>query len=209
MLPSVQALMFALRQKSETHYTHSLRVSYVSVALARALHLDGDSVDDARCAALLHDIGKLAIRDSILNKPDTLNERDMEIMREHPLHGYKALMEVADLSKYAPYALQHHERPDGTGYPGNLPLESIHMISRILNIADRYSAMTEDRSYRKAHAAPEMVIASLELDTMRFFGKDKGKLIIETLHMFKRSSHIEALPDSSNEIVRLFHTAAV
>jgi len=99
---------------------------------------------------LLHDIGKIAIDEQILNNPGKLSEDDWNQMKKHPEIGYRILSTVNDMSEMAEYVLAHHERWDGAGYPKGLKGEEIPLKARIIALADAYDAMTSDRAYRKA-----------------------------------------------------------
>ena len=104
---------------------------------------------------LLHDIGKIAIDDHILNKPDRLDEEEYTEIKKHPEIGYRILSSVNELSEMAEYVLCHHEAYDGKGYPRGLKGEEIPYLSRIIAVTDAYDAMTRDRSYRKAMTQKE------------------------------------------------------
>jgi putative nucleotidyltransferase with HDIG domain len=179
---TIKVLLLAIEAKHPTLHSHSLRTASLAASIAGTVYPSNlFAISEATTAALLHDVGKLYICDSILNKADTLNEREWEIMREHPSQGAKALSTIPALSKYAPTVEQHHESPDGKGYPNGLMLGEILIASRIINIADRYAALTEHRPYRRAHAQPAKVVAILESDILLFFGEVKGQSIIQTL----------------------------
>ena len=97
----------------------------------------------------MHDIGKMGIDESILNKPERLNDDERKEIRRHPEIGYRILSSSNDFSEIAEYVLKHHERLDGKGYPGGFKGKDISMQSRIIAIADAFDAMTSDRPYRK------------------------------------------------------------
>ena len=99
--------------------------------------------------AILHDVGKIAIPDNILNKPGKLDQDEEEIMHSHAELGTNILKEITHLQAALPYVLYHHERWDGKGYPHQLIADEIPMEGRLLAIADAYDAMTTDRPYRK------------------------------------------------------------
>lgn len=115
-----------------------------------ALHIKGDDLVELELAGLYHDIGKISIPDSILNKPGKLTEEEFEVIKTHTEVGYQILRAADEYSDLAEHALSHHERWDGTGYPRGLKAEQIPLFSRIISIADSYEAMTADRPYRKA-----------------------------------------------------------
>ncbi len=129
---------------------HSFRVSVYSVRLARALGFGDKEVEALRCDALLHDIGKIGIPDSILNKPGELTDVEFNVIKSHAVVGAEILKDLAILPEAAAVAGGHHERFDGTGYPNGTKGREIPPYGRIVAIADAYDAMNSDRVYRKA-----------------------------------------------------------
>ncbi|MCD8574533.1 MAG: HD-GYP domain-containing protein [Erysipelotrichaceae bacterium] len=120
--------------------------------LGKQLKLYKEDMDELSYAAILHDIGKIAIPDAILGKPDRLDAEEYEIMKTHTTKGYEILKAADEYSDIARYALTHHEKYDGTGYPHGFAGEEIPLFSRIISICDAYEAMTADRPYRKAQS---------------------------------------------------------
>lgn len=129
---------------------HSTRVSDYSVLIARRLGWDDERIEELRVMALLHDVGKIAIPDRVLNKPGRLEDDEFEIIKSHTVHGDAILSKVSSLGKISNVARHHHERFDGRGYPDKLSGEDIEIEARIVGIADSYDAMSSDRVYRKA-----------------------------------------------------------
>jgi HD-GYP domain-containing protein (c-di-GMP phosphodiesterase class II) len=136
--------------KSPWTHRHSDRASELVVKLAVSLGADDDSLGDLRRAALLHDIGKLAISNRILDKPAKLTRAELAIVREHPVITERILERVACFRHLAPLAGAHHERLDGHGYPRGLGARELTMPMRTLAVADVYEALTSDRPYRLA-----------------------------------------------------------
>lgn len=129
---------------------HTLRVTEMAIKIARAMGVEEDQLIHMRRGGLLHDIGKMAVPDNILLKPEPLTEEEWEIMRQHPQLAYSWLVAIPFL-KYAleiPY--YHHEKWNGTGYPHGLKGELIPLAARIFTVADVWDALTNDRPYRKA-----------------------------------------------------------
>ncbi len=108
-------------------------------------------------AGLYHDIGKISIPDSILHKPGKLNEDEWKIMKNHTVTGYQILRVADRYSDLAEYALSHHERYDGKGYPNGLKQDEIPLFSRIISVADSFEAMTSDRPYREAMSVKQAI----------------------------------------------------
>jgi diguanylate cyclase (GGDEF)-like protein/putative nucleotidyltransferase with HDIG domain len=138
-----------LHNKDPDTVSHSIHVANLTVEIARALELDDTRIGDLRTAARLHDIGKLAIPDAILNKPGPLDVEEFAMIKTHPVVGAE-LMRSWGIAGPAMIVQQHHERIDGSGYPAGLRGDEICIESRIIHAADAYVAMTRDRPYRKA-----------------------------------------------------------
>ena len=149
LLSSIMATLYARNQETEAH---AVRLARLSGMLGAALGLPQKEMDDLEVFAMLHDIGKVAIDDRILNKPGKLNAAEWAIMKRHPEVGSRIAASAQELAPITRFILHHHERWDGQGYPAGLKGEEIPLLSRILAIADAYDAMTEERVYRKALA---------------------------------------------------------
>jgi HD-GYP domain-containing protein (c-di-GMP phosphodiesterase class II) len=134
-------------------------VSRLVDGIARAMGLDDETVEQVRLAGLLHDLGKIAIPDRILQKPGRLDPEELRVMREHPELGYR-LLEGLGVSPVDRWIRHHHEWWDGSGYPLGLAGEDIPLGSRIILVADAFDAMTSDRVYRAA-GSPADAIAEL------------------------------------------------
>ena len=147
---ALQALVAALDARESYTAGHSLAVVELSTAVGRELGLSEHEVTEVGQVALLHDIGKLGIPDSILSKPGPLDEREQQIMRTHPVIAEQLVSSVDGLSHLAPALRAEHERWDGTGYPDGLAGEQIPLASAICLACDAYHAMTSDRPYRRS-----------------------------------------------------------
>jgi diguanylate cyclase (GGDEF)-like protein/putative nucleotidyltransferase with HDIG domain len=149
-LATIQALAGAIDAKDQTTHMHIRRVQAYATKLAQAIGLSDAAVQGVRTAALLHDIGKLAVPEHILAKPGPLTQEEFQKIRIHPQVGAEIISEVPFPYAVAPLILCHHERWDGKGYPQGLAGESIPIGARILTIVDYYDAVTTDRPYHKA-----------------------------------------------------------
>jgi HD-GYP domain-containing protein (c-di-GMP phosphodiesterase class II) len=141
--------------KSPWTYRHSDRACVIVLGLAAALGADDDELSELRRAALLHDVGKLAISNRILDKPDKLTPAEFAKVREHPVVTRRILERVPGFGALAPVAAAHHERLDGSGYPEGLAGEELTMPMRLLAVADVYEALTSERPYRAAMNSEE------------------------------------------------------
>ncbi|MCI0393847.1 MAG: response regulator [Chloroflexi bacterium] len=136
------------------HYTrgHVERVTAYAEVLARYMGLDGTQQEQVRWGAILHDIGKIHVRESVLRKSGPLTDEEWAEIRRHPLTGEEMIKGIHYLALAAPTIRHHHERWDGRGYPDALHGETIPLVARIVAVADTFDAMTTDRSYRPAHS---------------------------------------------------------
>jgi putative nucleotidyltransferase with HDIG domain len=150
---AIRALATALDARDPYTAGHSDRVSVLSVAMGRALGLDGDTIEIIRLGALLHDIGKIGVPDDVLRKPGPLTPAEYDAIKQHPVLGARILRSVPFLAKHLPIVELHHERPDGRGYPYGLRGDDIPLAARVVHVADAYDAMTSARAYRGAMAA--------------------------------------------------------
>jgi len=148
-LETVQSLASAIEAKDSYTHGHSQRVAKYSVMIARKLGLKGSELETIRHTALLHDIGKIGIAESILLKPGHLTQEEFETIKGHPLVGAKILESIDFLKKVRDQLKYHHERYDGKGYPSGLKGEQIPLGARIIAVADTFDAMTSNRPYRK------------------------------------------------------------
>ncbi|MBI5964015.1 MAG: PAS domain S-box protein [Chloroflexi bacterium] len=140
----------ALELRDQETEGHTRRVVQMTLDLALAMGIRESELENVQRGALLHDIGKMGIPDSILLKPGTLNEREWEVMRQHPAHAYRLLGPIEYLHPAVDIPYCHHEKWDGTGYPRGLKGEEIPLAARIFAIVDVWDALTSDRPYRLA-----------------------------------------------------------
>lgn len=160
-ISTIEALNKAVEAKDSYTSGHANRVEELAVNLAKEYHLSFDSIENIRTAAVLHDIGKIGIKDEILNKAGKLTQEEYEIIMKHPTIGAEIIGKVHFLNDVTKIVRHHHEKYDGSGYPDGLKGEEIPIEASILMIADSYDAMTTDRPYRKA-LTKEMAIEELK-----------------------------------------------
>lgn len=147
---TLKSLAKALEARDDYTRGHSERVANLSLAIAHELQMSDEQCHLIYNSALLHDIGKIGVRDSILLKPRKLTDEEFEIIRRHPAFGNAILGPLKFLGQVAELVKHHHERWDGSGYPSGLVGEQIPLPSRIISVADAYDAMTSSRPYREA-----------------------------------------------------------
>jgi len=149
-LNAIRALAYALEAKDKYTSGHSQRVADISTAIAKEVGLSGESVDRIVLVGLVHDIGKIGVTESVLNKSELLTNDEFQHVKKHPGIGERILAPVADDEDILKLVRNHHERYDGSGYPDGLKSGQIPLGARILAIANAYEAMTSERPYRKA-----------------------------------------------------------
>ncbi|HTM47580.1 MAG TPA: HD domain-containing phosphohydrolase [Bryobacteraceae bacterium] len=156
-LEFVGSLASALDARDRYTAGHSRRVSEYSCAIAQALHVTEEELDDIRMGALLHDIGKIGIADSVLQKPGGLTREEQTLLQQHPVIGRRILEGVNGFQNYLAAVELHHENWDGSGYPLGLLGPATPLSARIIHIADAYDAMTTDRPYRRGMSHEEAI----------------------------------------------------
>lgn len=148
---------------------HTQRVTRLTIALAEKMGIPESEMSHVRRGALLHDIGKMAIPDSILQKPDRLSDTELAIMRTHPEKAHEILSHIDYLSPAIDIPYCHHEKWDGTGYPRNLKGEEIPLSARLFAVVDVFDALTSDRPYRKAWEKEKALTYIQEQSGKHFF----------------------------------------
>ena len=150
LMEMVTSLAGAIDAKDPYTKGHSTSVSRYSEALARAINLPESEVERIKIGAMLHDVGKIGIPESVLKKPGKLTDEEWEIMKQHPVIGAEKVLEPNEaLRDLIPIVKYHHERLDGKGYPEHLKGNEIPLAARIVSVADAYHALVSDRPYRK------------------------------------------------------------
>ncbi len=147
---------------------HSERVATLSVKIAEKLGLEIKEIEILETSALFHDIGKMGVPDSILLKPDKLNEMEFDKIKEHPTIGINILNNIEFIKESLPAIKHHHEREDGSGYPDGLKGKEIPLGSKIIGIADSYDAMKSDRPYRKGLSHEAAILEIIRCKSTQF-----------------------------------------
>ena len=194
-LATIEALALAIDAKDQTAHYHIRRVQLYAIGLARALGMSSPDIQGVKMAALLHDIGKLAVPEHILAKPGALTPEEFQKVRIHPQIGAAIIAEVPFPHPVAPLILNHHERWDGHGYPRGLRERAIPMGARILAIVDYFDALTSERPYHRAMPV-EAAVALVEQEA----GKALDPEAVQTF--------VRILPELRAEIQRLGLDAA-
>jgi len=154
----VSSIISTLRERYIETEAHSQRTQELCQKTGLALGISDSLIDDLKLLAILHDIGKIAISDALINKKDRLSVDEWEEMKRHCQIGYHITQSTTEFQNISEYILSHHEKWDGTGYPNQLKGEGIPLPSRILSVVDAYDAMINDRPYRKALSEEEAII---------------------------------------------------
>lgn len=166
------AIIYVMYAKCVGLRDHSIRTAEIAEKLATRLQDNGIDLgctpDDAYSGGLVHDIGKIFISESILNKTQGLTERETEIMNLHPSWGLQ-FVENVGLERYSSVVFQHHENAIGTGYPQGLSAAEMDPLAKIIRIADLLSALLEDRPYRRGIVDEGFILSKMEQDIEGFF----------------------------------------
>ena len=165
---AIEALAAAVDARD--HYTrnHSENVSKYALMIAERLGLNKSEVELLHKASLLHDVGKIGVPDNVLNKPTTLTQDEMELVRMHPAVGEAIVRDSRNLDATLPAILYHHEYYNGKGYPYGLIGDQIPLLARIISVADAFDALTTDRPYRRAHSIAEALEVLRECSGTQF-----------------------------------------
>ncbi len=202
---TIEALSKAVDARDNYTRNHSSRVSHIAEAMARVMRLPESEIEILTWAGLLHDIGKIGIRDNILLKEGPLDKSERILMNQHPTIGAEIVAPASQLSREAPLIKAHHEWFNGSGYPDGMEALDIPLGSRILTIADAYEAMTSSRPYRKIPLTHEQAVDQLE----KFTGIQFDPEIVPVLLGLDRSI-LDRPPDRPDELptmLRLPHPA--
>jgi diguanylate cyclase (GGDEF)-like protein/putative nucleotidyltransferase with HDIG domain len=195
-LRTIESLALAIEAKDHTTHDHLQRVRVYALEVAKDLNVTDDELEALRAAALLHDIGKLAVPEHIINKPGRLTPEEFEKMKIHPIVGAEILEQVKFPYPVCPIVLSHHEKYDGTGYPHGLTGENIPIGARILSAVDCLDALASDRQYRRAMPLDDAMAVLIEQS-----GKSFDPRVVAVLQ--KRYRELERMAQAkANEINR-------
>ena len=176
----INTLLTTLYEKSFETEEHSKRMEQYCLAIGRELQLSTRDINELSLLALLHDIGKVTVNPSILQKPSKLTLAEWDEMKRHSEIGYRIAQATPELTVVSDLILAHHERWDGKGYPRGIKGEEIPLACRILAVADAFDAMTNDRVYRNAISIEE-AIKELERNAGSQFDPEIVKVLLEYL----------------------------
>jgi len=177
IITSMQRTLYEISHETEEH---AERLSEICYKIGQRMNLSINKLSELQLLAILHDIGKVAIRHDILNKPGKLSCEEWIEMKKHPQIGCRIAQSIPELANIGEYILYHHERWDGKGYPEGLCGNNIPLLSRIISVADAYDAMTNDRTYRKA-LSKEIAIAEIRKNSSKQFDPEIVDIFISIL----------------------------
>ena len=188
---TVRALASAIDARDPSTKLHSEHVSSIAVEIGQAMNLSEAEIEQLEWAGLLHDIGKIGIRDSVLLKPERLTREERMLMNEHPVKGEEILKDVDQLARERPLIRHHHEWFNGSGYPDRLVGEQIPLLARVLHVADAFEAMTAARPYR-----PVPLTTSQALDELqRYAGIQFDPVVVEAFTRTQTAKAASRDPD--------------
>jgi len=197
------AAMLDLRDSSVQN--HSSQVALYATEIAKQMGMSGAQIDQVRKAALLHDVGKLAIPESLLNKPATLNEAEYELVKRHPDIGAALLNDFHSFRSIVEFVRHHHERYDGSGYPAGQVGAEIPLEARILGLADAVEAMASARPYHQA-----MPVAGIRAELSRCSGTQFDPVVVEAfLRVLEQRGDQIIIDSSPQRLVTGFRTSSV
>jgi HD domain/MASE9 len=189
---TVRALASAIDARDPSTKRHSEHVSGIAVEIGHAMSLSESQLEQLEWAGLLHDIGKIGIRDDVLLKPERLTREERMLMNEHPAKGEEILKDVDQLANERPLIRHHHEWYNGSGYPDRLIGEEIPLLARVLHVADAFEAMTAARPYRPVPLTPAEALEELH----RYAGIQFDPNVVEA---FARTKTATAIDEDGDE----------
>jgi len=203
--PAAMICITRMKNKDDYTYLHSVAVCALMIALGKQLNYEGD-LHALGMAGLLHDVGKMAIPENILNKPGKLTEAEFDLVKTHPQRGWEMLTKNNIADKVSlDVCLHHHERIDGQGYPEKLSAEKLSLVARMGAICDVYDAITSDRSYKKGWEPADSLKKMAEWQNGHF-DSDIFKAFVKTIGIYPsgtlvklKSRRLAVVSDQSNK----------
>ena len=214
-LGTVKALAAAIDGKDPYTRGHSERVARFSLAIAERLNLPDGETETLRISALLHDVGKIGIDDSILKKPAALTDDEYTIMKQHPQKGFKIMSQIPAMRDFLPGMYMHHEMMNGQGYPQGLSGDQIPLQARIVSVADTFDAMTTDRPYQRAMKFEDALALIIKFVGTRYDDKvvaalveacESGQITPGRVRLSKRTKEIAAITNVQKSPVAIAAT---
>jgi putative nucleotidyltransferase with HDIG domain len=199
---TLETLGDALDLKDRETEGHSKRVTAFTIAIARAMGLPREQINTIARGAFLHDIGKIAIPDSILKKPGKLESDEMAIMKEHAYHGYQIVKKIPFLAEAAEIVYSHQEWFNGSGYPRALRGEEIPLGARIFSVADTLDAITTDRIYR-----PKQTLQAAREEILKWSGRQFDPEVVKVFLEMPHNIWEDLRNEIHNQIYRVAHSA--
>ena len=200
-LEFVGSLANALDARDQYTAGHSSRVSQLSCATASAMQLDPTEVERIRVGALLHDVGKIGIADSVLQKPARLTDEEFALVKQHPVIGRRILQGVQGFAPYLAAVELHHENWDGTGYPRGQAGEETPIEARIIHVSDAYDAMTTNRSYRSGMTHEKAISILLECAGTQFDPRIVDVFVNLPREILTKHATVSQIPESLDQRV--------
>jgi putative nucleotidyltransferase with HDIG domain len=197
---TIGALANAVDARDKYTRGHSGRVSRIAEAMCRVMNLPETEIETIKWAGLLHDVGKIGVRDNILLKEGPLDKEERYLMNQHPTIGAEIVAPARQLVKEAPLILTHHEWFNGSGYPGGVEALHIPLGARILGVADAYEAMTSARPYRKTPLSHEIAISELRKYSGIQFDPQIVPILIGLPHEI-----LDRRPEGPDELPTMLH----
>ncbi len=185
LLDYIKSIASALDARDTYTHGHSQRVAELSVQIGKELGLSGGELEFLELSAIIHDIGKIGIGESVLNKPGQLTDEEFLIIKSHPIKGIKILEPMSRLHALMPGVRNHHERYDGKGYPDGLKGEEAHLVARIISIADAYDAMTSNGVYKNS-LSQEIAFKEIEKGAGTQFDPNLAILFVDFMKKNKK-----------------------
>lgn len=182
----ISMVLHALYEKNQREEEHSIRVSKLCAFIGTAMELDAEAINKLRIIGLVHDIGKIGIDETILNKPDKLTPTEYDAIKKHSEIGFRILSAYQQTAEIAYYVLSHHEHLDGRGYPNGIKGDSIPLFTRILSVADSFDAMTRKRPY-----CAERTVADAVVELKRCAGTQFDPRVVDALEAHLQKYNVD------------------